>query len=988
MTRPTPHLLAAGLAALVLPFSAFAAGVAVTNNPPIVRPAKDGYLATVLAHAYPDEYFYGNGSSNNLYVPTGIDPYNCPTIYTPKVVTNKVVVTNETLITTNMVVATNMVPTLSVAKVNQAYVWGMGKSDNDIYFGTLANGDTLVMETYLDETNSSTPSYYEIKEGAKSYYGAQHGGTADWRPPQLWRYNLASHSLTLLATNSAATQANLMTLGGIRAGGMATTNAYNKHQMVLLAGPPIDNSAGGVGFFLFDATSTQFVGTTVNYKYNNIRRMVSVNGDLYFGVQKTNTLNGAVVRWVNNPKTAGYPFIFQEVGTLDEMGADICLHQGRLFCSTWPGYAEGSFEDVTNLLKTISPTELYMRAPGLWMSPVVPAGGLTAAYSTQWQKIWSVANYEPDQVLALTLGGGALASFDGYLYFGTMQVPGTGSTAFQLLYGSPTRPTGPRRPSTNDSSDVWNTYTNNYIIYTNKLAAYNADNAAISANTVRPLSLFRASNFRTPVSYQGVILTLGGDFEVLYGATNLPAFTPSSNGDIYAVANWVSTPNKMGQTPSMGTSGFGDVNNVYTWCMNVFNNTLFVGTWCGTLPSVYADTTYTYGGKKYFYPGFLSAATNPASVYGAQLYCLHSSQASSFRPVSMNGLGNICNYGFRTMSADGNGLYIGTANPRNKLPNPTNSPAYGGWELLKLTRRPSAPYDMDGDFETDAAWMTSTNSTLVIGSASGDTVVTNFSGASGALAAWADYDGDGVADPAWCNPATGVWTVWLSSRNGQKTTPTAFASSGSVPVPADFDGDGKADPALCTTSSGKITWRSTLNSKTCSITPTVSPAGKAFLPAIADYNGDSVSELVWYVPPVSVTVTGRIVRSSSTTVAKLTTQNLTGSFKGVPVPADYDGDGKADFALHNPATGVIRVWPSSGGAFFDSPAPGAGWLPMPGDYYGDGKANFAWYNPTSGIFRIIRHITGETDDTDTVAEFGIPMGSRPVAAPAAVWYTK
>ncbi len=966
MMRLTPRLSAALI--LCLPLTVFAAGMATTSQDPRRPAPKDGYQVEVLAHAYPDEYFYGVGNTNNTYEPTGIDPFNLPFILVPNVVISNVVTTGESGVVTNKVTYTNMVPSTARSKVNQSYVWGMGKSENDIYFGTLANGNLLVMSVYLDignDTNdiSSSVPYDEVSEGAKSYYGQQHGNMGDWRPPQLFHYNLTSHALTLLDTNlSEQAQYNLTTLAGIRAGGTATTNKYNSHRMVMLAGPPADHATGGVGFFLFDATTTQYVATTINTNYNNVRRMACINGDLYFGVQKTNTLDGAVVRWVNNPKAAGWPFIFQEVGTLDNMGADICVHEGRLFCTTWPGYVEGSIDEIAALLGTVTPEELYLRAPGLWMSPVVPTGGLTPAHRTQWQKVWSVANYEPDQMISLTLGGGALASFDGYLYFGTMQVSGTGALAFQLMnQGLPIRPTNPR--------------TNGVVqaAYTNELAAYYAANSAISTNTVRPLSLFRGRNFRAPVVYQNLIMGLGGDFETLYGYDKLPVYvTPASNNN-FSATNWVWTANKMGQTPSMGPGGFGDYNNVYTWSMEVFNHTLFVGTYDGSLPSNYKN--------------FIRHSTNSASTYGSDLYCLHSSQASRFRPVSKNGLGNICNYGFRTMSSDKNGLYIGTANPRNMLPNPTNTPSYGGWELLKLTRKPSAPFDMDGDFESDAAWMTTAGATIVVRSSSG--TVTNYPGTVASLAAWADYDGDGIADPAWCNPATGVWTAWRSSRDNQKTTLPALASSGSVPAPADLDGDGKADQALATTATGKITWRSTKDGKTYAITPTASPAGKAYIPAIGDYNGDGTAELVWYVPPVSATVTGRILRSSSTTVAKLTAQNLTGSFKGVPVIADYDGDGKADFALNNAATGLIRYWPSTGGAYVDSLTQGAGWLPMVADYDGDGKADFAWYNPTTCVFRLRPSSTDVTEaDVYMNAEFGIPAGARPVAAPAAVWYTK
>jgi hypothetical protein len=940
MKHSASQVLAVAIA-IGLPFAVLAAGVSGTYDP-TTRQVRDGYQAEVLAHAWPDEYFFAVGSSTNDYEPLGIDPFNCP----PG----------------------------SVPKVNQAYVWGLGKSQNDMYFGTLANGNTLVISVYLDVATNGTyygggaGSYDQASEGSASVYGQQHGDTEDWRPPQLFRYNLADKSLTLLdPLLPQSAQDILMTLGGVRAGGSANANAYNPHRMVILAGPPIDHAAGGVGFFIFDATTTQYVGSVVKTEYNNIRRMVDVNGDLYFGVQRTNTLDGAVVRWVNNPKLPGYPFIFQEVGVLDEMGADICVHEGRLFCTTWPGYVEGSLQDIMQL----DPNEIYRRAPGLWMSPVVPAGGLTAAHRAQWMKVWSVANYEPDVVTALTLGGGALASFDGHLYFGTMQVSGTGPLAFQFMYGAPTRPT---RPSTNGlvSAEDWLAYTNARTAYYVASTNYNKSTSAIYTNTVRPLALFRGKNFRTPTVYQGTILKLGGDFELLYGSAKLPVFVPpATTNDYYGVTNWVWIANKMGQTPSMGQAGFGNVENVYTWSMEVFKNTLFVGTYDGSIPRTRAL--------------FNAAATNANSTYGADLYRLHSAMAKRFQAVALNGVGNICNYGCRTMASDAAGLYIGTANPRNLLTNPTNSPAYGGWELLKLTRRATTPLDMDADFEADAAWMTAAG-TMIVGRSKTGTA-TNFPATTAALAAWADYDRDGVADPAWCDPAKGTWTVWLSSRDLQRTTLVTFAYSSSVPVPADFDGDGKADQALCAVSGGKVSWRSTKDGKTYSVSPGVSLA----FPAVGDYNGDGVAELVWYVRP-SGSTPARIIRSSSVSTAKLTSQSLPDGFaKGIPVPADYDGDGKCDFALHDPLTGTIRVWRSSDNVTVDSAAPGAGWLPMPFDYDGDGKCDFAWFDPTWGTLRIQNSVTlvVETPDANVASMFGVPTPkSRPVNAPAAVWYTK
>jgi hypothetical protein len=895
-------------ALLLLPLSALAAGV--TNDPPVVRAARDAHQVEVLARAQADEYFFGVGSSDNFYVPTGIDPLDCP----PG----------------------------SVPKVNQAYIWGMGKSGDDVYFGTLANGNTLVASVYFG-TNDASANYTQVSEGTNSYYGSlsPHGNTGDWRPPQLFRYNIPARKLTLLdPALPAAAQSNLTTLGGIRAGGAASTNKYNPHRMVVLAGPPLDHQAGGVAFFVFDATTTQFVGSVVKKEYSNIRRFVDVNGDLYAGVQKTNTLDGAVIRWVNNPAAAGYPFAFQEVGTLDNMGADICVHEGRLFCTTWPGYVEDSLEEIA----TLDPTELYRRAPGLWMSPVVPADGLTTKHAKKWQKLWSVANYEPDVVTAMTLGGGALASFDGYLYFGTMQVPLTGALAFYLANGWPAAVTNAMY------SPPWVTnYYQTLTIYT---------------NTYRSASIFRARNFRTPIEVQGTIRRLGGDFELLYGYRQLPVYTPSG-GDPFALSNWVWKNNLMDQTPSMGSGGFGDPNNAYTWSMAVFHNALYVGTLDDTTPGVRSLLNGTF--------------PNLSSV-GADLYRLTSSQASRFRAVSTNGLGNIATYGFRTMAADANAIYIGTANPRNLLVNPTNTTAYGGWELLRLTHRKSVATDVDADFEADAAWATAGNKFVVLRSKTG-TAVTNYAGTAAALPAWADYDRDGIADPAWCDPATGVWTAWLSSRDGQQTTLAKLKRKAAVPVPADLDGDGKADLALCAPADGTVTWLSGITGKTSKIAP-----GKKLtaFPAIADYNGDGAAELVWYVPP-GTTATGQIIRSTSTTAASLATQALAGSFKGVPVPADYDGDGRADFALHDPVSGVIHVWRSSDSTHVVSGAPaGTGWLPMVADYDGDSKADFAWYDPLFAQL-YIEYSTGGTLASAVPVE---TPGARPVTTPAAVWYTK
>src|SRR5262249_46350269 len=67
--------------------------------------------------------------------------------------------------------------------------------------------------------------------------------------------------------------------------------------------------------------------------------------------------------------------------------------------------------------------------------------------------------------------------------------------------------------------------------------------------------------------------------------------------------------------------------------------------------------------------------------------------------------------------------------------------------------------------------------------------------ASTAVAAPADYDGDGVVDLA-AKDSTGLWCINYASNGfawGWDECFGGYGDSTAVPVPADYDGDGKAD---------------------------------------------------------------------------------------------------------------------------------------------------------------------------------------------------
>lgn len=467
-------------------------------------------------------------------------------------------------------------------KVNQAYVWGLAKTANEVWFGTVANTLCLVFGGFYDPAPPPM---------ANNSWVCEMGSFLDLRPPRIFHYNIATAALVdrTQVVLDAGPPHNTRLLGttGLRSAGAIG-------EVVFLGGI----SRGGVNLFAFNVHTGEFLGSQQYAQYNNIRQWRVIRGRLYTGFGKAG--GGEVARWTGSLED---PFRFETVGNLLGDPAYLVTFKDRIFVSTWGG-PEGSGGAV------------------LYMSPLLGSDlRLTAADADGWQVVWRLSDYEVEP--AAFQVGGALESHGGYLYWGTMHVPGTGVQAFARLYGEPAGP---------------------------------VESVAAFLGTYRPIAIFRAKEFGTEHSH----------VQLLYGTSLLPKYDRERG-------LWTIVPNNMHEEPRYGLAGINNFFNNYTWAMLHYRSKLFVGT---------MDWLYL-GGRMLESMGvdipddFQQWAQQ---FDGADLHAFIGVHDPAVA-VSLNGLGNHLNYGIRTMVA-GDCLWIGTANPMNLATG--SGQLDGGWELYKF----------------------------------------------------------------------------------------------------------------------------------------------------------------------------------------------------------------------------------------------------------------------------------------------------------------
>ena len=411
-------------------------------------------------------------------------------------------------------------------KFNQSYIWGLTEQGGKLWFGTMSNAACILdgMAGGEPMANGLFACEFGTGEFAREH-PAIPPSLGDWRMPKIYSWDLATGQLVNRLSNSSLLKNTL----GFRGAGSIDNIAF-------LAGPSL--SGASVNFFALRADTGQLLGACTRTDYDYIRSWKLLDGVLYVGVgSKT---KGGVLRWDGAPAPPSGNFCgrFSEVGRPSADVANLAMYvdgngNHRLAATTVP-IRSSSGADGASI--------------GVWISPPIPAGGLTANEADQWQQVWSPSQYDPDVIMSrFGYSGGAVQYFDGWLYWGTIHL---------------------------QNSKALSIHENCSRSYCFGMPANLQEAQQLAQGIYRSTSFWRGRNLEDPGTRE---------IQLLYGESELPA--------VVAPKTFETKPT--GWTPLYGPSGFGNPSNEYTWQMAVFDGHLYIGTFDAAV--LQSDTSDQYG---------------------------------------------------------------------------------------------------------------------------------------------------------------------------------------------------------------------------------------------------------------------------------------------------------------------------------------------------------------------------------------------------------
>ena len=321
----------------------------------------------------------------------------------------------------------------------------------------------------------------------------------------------------------------------------------------------------------------------------------------------------------------------------------------------------------------------------------------------------------------------------------------------------------------------------------------------------------------------------------------------------------------------------------------------------------------------------------------------------------------------------------------------------GGWAggvsvasgTLQVTvERASALADHDYDLRADfGIFRPNGGINYVLQSGGGIASLYGF-GQAGDIPVPGDYDGDGRTDFAIYRPSNGLFSSSLSG--GGQYGIANFKGNGPtpvVPIPADYNGDGRTDFGLYyppNSSSGNSAGIFYVLLTGGGVRSLYNFGFTSSRPIPADYDGDGRADFALYFPPGSYSGQTQGIHYAVLAAGGVRSEYNFGNTGDAPIPADYDGDGRADFAIYRASAGLHFVLLSDGSTRRADGFGAPNAVPIPADYDGDGRADIAMYFPPgsfSGQTQGIHYALLAAGGTRSAYNFGesgdIPLPRRP-----------
>ncbi|MBA4124763.1 MAG: VCBS repeat-containing protein [Acidobacteria bacterium] len=207
----------------------------------------------------------------------------------------------------------------------------------------------------------------------------------------------------------------------------------------------------------------------------------------------------------------------------------------------------------------------------------------------------------------------------------------------------------------------------------------------------------------------------------------------------------------------------------------------------------------------------------------------------------------------------------------------------------------------------------------------------------------------------------------------------------------DYDGDGKDDYTVVRNDGGALNWfilSSGTNTFKAIPFGRTGVSGTAANSTVifrgADFTGDGRDELVFVNRNTAGTVVNYYVGDSNTGAGVITKSfgNYNDDFS--VTPADYTGDGRADFVAVRETQGAAAIWYINNSVTNVTTATRFGLadptfndldLPVRGDYDGDRRHDIAVYRPSNRTFYYISSANGSLQGQEAGNQDEFPLGS-------------